>query len=81
MFYLKGMLFINESEIKCHGNLKPSNCLVDSRWMLQITDFGLNALCEPDSSDSIDEEKYYERELIFNIFIYSPAPCCFHAGS
>jgi hypothetical protein len=28
---VKGMLFISSSDLKVHGNLKSSNCLVDSR--------------------------------------------------
>ena len=41
---VKGLSFIHGSEIGFHGNLKSSNCVVDSRFVLKLTDFGLHGL-------------------------------------
>ncbi|CAH3039755.1 unnamed protein product [Pocillopora meandrina] len=38
---VKGMAYMHSTDVKSHGNLKSSNCLVDSRWVLKITDYGL----------------------------------------
>lgn len=35
------MAYMHNTDVKSHGNLKSSNCLVDSRWVLKITDYGL----------------------------------------
>ncbi|CAG2192758.1 ANPRA [Mytilus edulis] len=36
-----GMNFIHNSLLKFLGNLKSSNCVIDNRWVLKVTDFGL----------------------------------------
>lgn len=57
------MIFIHESEIGFHGNLKSSTCLVDSRWVLQIADFGLQQLVNKDNSPKPENESYYDGML------------------
>ncbi|XP_033123618.1 speract receptor-like [Anneissia japonica] len=53
---VKGIIYIHSSAIRSHGHLKSSNCVVDNRWVLQITDYGLHAfkrgaMEDPDLSD------------------------------
>ncbi|KAG9465536.1 hypothetical protein GDO78_018130 [Eleutherodactylus coqui] len=49
---VKGMCFLHRSIIGCHGNLKSSNCVVDSRFVLKITDYGLASFrCTCDTDD------------------------------
>ena len=37
----KGLEYLHNSFLKCHGSLKSTNCVVDSRFVVKITDFGL----------------------------------------
>lgn len=50
------MNYLHNSYIGCHGNLKSSNCVVDSRFVLKITDYGLvsfRSSCENDDSHAL----------------------------
>jgi hypothetical protein len=38
------MRYLTNSSIRCHGNLKSRNCIVDSRWVLKVTDYHLNEM-------------------------------------
>uniref|UniRef100_A0A4W5QTN6 guanylate cyclase n=1 Tax=Hucho hucho TaxID=62062 RepID=A0A4W5QTN6_9TELE len=58
---VKGMAFLHNSVIVSHGNLKSSNCVVDSRFVLKITDYGLASFRE--KSNMEDTHAYYARKL------------------
>ncbi|GCC36992.1 hypothetical protein chiPu_0015492 [Chiloscyllium punctatum] len=43
----KGMSYLHSSKIEVHGSLKSTNCVVDSRMVVKITDFGCNTIAMP----------------------------------
>lgn len=54
---LQGIRFIHNSAIHYHGNLKWQNCLIDSRWVLKVTDFGLPSIYEASKCTPVYEDK------------------------
>ena len=55
---IKGMIYLQKTDLQYHGNLKSSNCVVTSRWVLQITDYGLHELRQSAEKDIGDHEHY-----------------------
>lgn len=43
----KGMSYLHSSNISVHGRLKSSNCVLDNRMVVKITDFGCNTVLVP----------------------------------
>ena len=61
---IQGMLYIHGSLLESHGNLRSSACLIDSRWMLKITSFGLGPLKSGDKKyGDIGEYAKFKRML------------------
>ena len=62
---LKGMVYLHKTDLHCHGNLKSSNCVVTSRWVLQITDYGLHELRIADEKENCSgDHEYYRSKSI-----------------
>ena len=68
---IQGMQHIHNSQIGSHGNLKSSNCVVDSRFICKITDFGLPTIrsyTNKDSPSGIVEDYAYYKSTTFSVF-------------
>lgn len=62
------MHFLHSTDIRSHGNLKSSNCVVDSRFVLKITDFGLHKMRKAHTEDDLENSDSfaYWRSIIYN---------------
>lgn len=40
------MKYLHSTPIRVHGYLSSRNCVIDSRWVLKVTDYGLPAFYE-----------------------------------
>lgn len=53
------MCYLHSSELRSHGGLKSSNCVVDSRFVLKIADFGLRSLRNNHTNESNNDSDSY----------------------
>lgn len=40
------MKYLHNTPIRVHGGLTSRNCVIDARWVLKVTDYGLPAFYE-----------------------------------
>ncbi|CAF1549208.1 unnamed protein product, partial [Adineta steineri] len=61
---VKGILYIHNSDLQSHGNLKSTNCLVGSRFVVKISDYGVPSLrCPLHQKHPPNSEQYYKSLL------------------
>lgn len=60
---IAGLLYLHSSPIEFHGRLKSSNCLVSSRFIVKLSDYGLSSLRTQLDEEEIDEELLMRRQL------------------
>lgn len=59
------MAYLHSTDIKSHGDLKSSNCVVDGRWVLKITDYGLTKFkANQAKRDEGDYAKFYRTFIV-----------------
>ena len=63
------MAYLHSTEIKSHGNLKSSNCVVDGRWVLKITDYGLTKFRANQAEREEGDYARFYRELMLAVSI------------
>lgn len=56
---VNGMIYLHDSQLGFHGNLKSSNCLIDSNWTLKITNFGLKHIRNARKPFGMTERDYF----------------------
>lgn len=65
------MCYLHSSELRSHGGLKSSNCVVDSRFVLKIADFGLRSLRNNHTNESnTDSDSYAYWKGLCNYYFY-----------
>ncbi|ERE66606.1 heat-stable enterotoxin receptor-like protein, partial [Cricetulus griseus] len=60
----KGMSYLHSSKIEVHGRLKSTNCVVDSRMVVKITDFGCNSILPPKKASVSQKGDVYSFGII-----------------
>ncbi|XP_052866274.1 atrial natriuretic peptide receptor 1 [Anopheles cruzii] len=67
---VKGMAYLHNSDVGVHGKLRSCNCLIDGRFVLKISDFGLRTLTTP--SEYVRDQNYYNKLYFAELLWVAP---------
>ncbi|VDM76662.1 unnamed protein product [Strongylus vulgaris] len=59
-----GLQYIHKSFLEKHGRLTSSCCLVDSRWQVKISDYGVEPLNSEEQQTDLESKLYVAPELL-----------------
>ncbi|XP_068230068.1 uncharacterized protein [Palaemon carinicauda] len=59
---VRGMRYLHGSPLRHHGRLTSRNCVIDARWVLKVTDYGLPAIYD---IQNISQPKRPTRDLLW----------------
>lgn len=62
---MAGLLHLHSSALEFHGRLKSGNCLVNSRFSVKLSDYGLHSLFEQLDDDSDDSETHLLKKQVW----------------
>lgn len=68
------MTYLHDSPLRYHGDLCSANCLIDSRWVVKLSDFGLYELKkggigtnDSGNNNNLQENELYDEDTIINV--------------
>lgn len=44
---IRGLEYLHLSHVGFHGRMNTGNCMVDGKWQVKLSEFGLNKIVEP----------------------------------
>ncbi|XP_072015532.1 atrial natriuretic peptide receptor 1-like [Amphiura filiformis] len=59
----KGLHYLHNSQVGCHGRLHWNNCVIDSRFVVQLTDYGLYEFRLGEDNEAILTPEYMESKI------------------
>ena len=59
---------LHTSPVKCHGMLRSSKCLIDSRWVCKVADYGMKLFARNQKPNKDTEHAKYKSESLFNSY-------------